>query len=72
MANDQYGYVLAGQAGFASLNLDDVLASSVLPSSTMIPKPSEEGEAYTAPTAEGLLELFDDPANTTGEDPAAP
>ena len=24
VANDQYGYVLAGQAGFASLNLDDV------------------------------------------------
>lgn len=24
VANDQYGYVIAGQAGFASLNLDDV------------------------------------------------
>ena len=24
VANDQYGYVLAGQAGFAALDLDDV------------------------------------------------
>ena len=24
VANDQYGYVIAGQAGFAALNLDDV------------------------------------------------
>ncbi|MBC04008.1 MAG: hypothetical protein CMJ34_12015 [Phycisphaerae bacterium] len=64
--------VFADQARARLANIDAVVASSELPSTTMIHRPSEEGEAYTAPTAEGLLELFDDPANDAGEEPAAP
>ena len=71
LANPEFP-TFADQARARLENIDEVLASSVLPSSTMIPRPTDEGEAYTAPTAEGLLELFEDPADDAGEQPTAP
>lgn len=48
-------------------NVDAVLASSDLPSAAMVFRPDEDGEAYTAPTAEDLLELFEEPTVGSGE-----
>lgn len=61
----------AEQAKARISNLDTVLASSDLPTSSMLFRPAEVGETYTAPTAEDLLDLFEDPASESGE-PAAP
>ena len=71
MANPEFP-TFADQARARLENIDDVLAYSVLPSSAMIPRPSDEDEAYTAPTAEGLLELFEEPADDAGEPITAP
>lgn len=61
----------AEQAEARLSNLETILASSDLPTASMLFRPVETGETYTAPTAEDLLELFEDPAPESDE-PAAP
>ncbi len=61
---------LAAQAEARIADLDLVLAASTLPSQASLPKPAVTEEPFSGPSAEDLLELFEDgdadPAADTG------
>jgi len=64
---------LAAQAEARVADLDLVLAAATLPSEASLPKPIETEEPFAGPSAEDLLELFEDQSATedageTGDD----
>jgi hypothetical protein len=63
---------LAAQADARIADLELVLAAATLPSESSLPKPAATEEAFTGPSAEDLLQLFEDEAtaDTEAGDPA--
>lgn len=63
---------LAAQAKARAESLDALTGAGILPAQASIVRPAEEGEAYTAPVAEDLLELFEFEGDEAPATPAAP
>lgn len=59
---------LADQATARLADLDLVIAAATLPSEASLPKPADQGEAFTGASAEDLLELFEDESDATEGD----
>jgi hypothetical protein len=65
LASPEYP-ALTMQADARIADLDLVLAAATLPSEASLPKPAATEDAFTGPSAEDLLQLFEDEA-TTGD-----
>jgi hypothetical protein len=62
---------LAAQADARILDLELVLAAATLPSDASLPKPAATEDAFSGPSAEDLLQLFEDETTTEDADASA-